>query len=89
MSIFSRWTFQLIMSSYSIFGFKAYKSSYLKLYFPFIISGTTIFFLFSAAHTALSNAPDDKWVKIVENVAEGTKRQALKAEAEKYLKEHH
>jgi hypothetical protein len=58
------------------------------LYFPFFISSTTIFFLFSAAHTALSNAPDDKWVKMVENVAEASRQQKLKAEAEEYLKKH-
>jgi hypothetical protein len=31
-------------------------------------------------------APDDKWVKIVENGAESTERQALKTQAEEWLK---
>jgi hypothetical protein len=44
--------------------------------------------LFSAAHTALSNAPDDKWVKMVEIVAEASRQQKLKVEAETYLKKH-
>ena len=33
-------------------------------------------------------APDDKWVKIVDNVAESSAKQALKQEAQDYLKTH-
>ncbi len=37
----------------TFFGLRVYKSPFLKLYFPFVISGSTIYFLFSAAHTKM------------------------------------
>ncbi|KAI9207557.1 uncharacterized protein BJ171DRAFT_493015 [Polychytrium aggregatum] len=37
-------------------GQRVWPSPVLKLYFPFFISGSTAFFLFSAAHSALTNA---------------------------------
>ncbi|KAJ3213430.1 hypothetical protein HDU67_002905 [Dinochytrium kinnereticum] len=53
----------------------------LKLYFPFMISGSTIFFLFSGAHTAMSNEAHDKWINIVNNVKDNSKYQVLKNQA--------
>lgn len=76
------------MALKTLFGQRVWTSSYLKLYFPFIITGTTAFFLFGSAHTALSNAPDDKWNRIVQNGEEASKRQALKSAALAWSEKH-
>ncbi|EGF80419.1 hypothetical protein BATDEDRAFT_88795 [Batrachochytrium dendrobatidis JAM81] len=69
-----------------LFGMKVYKTSFLKLYLPFILSGSTVYFGVASIHTALTNAPDDKWVNIVNIVEAATKNQVLKNEATDYLK---
>ncbi|KAJ3086855.1 hypothetical protein HK102_012333 [Quaeritorhiza haematococci] len=53
----------------------------LKLYWPFFISGSTAFFMFSWAHTKLMDDPTDKWVNIVENVNRDSALQKMKNEA--------
>ncbi|KAI8848327.1 hypothetical protein BC829DRAFT_394202 [Chytridium lagenaria] len=39
---------------------------------------STIYFLFSGAHTAMRNESHDKWINIVNNVREGSKVQVEK-----------
>lgn len=67
-------------------GRRVWPGTYLKLYFPFIISSSTVFFLFGNVVTKLTDAPDDKWVNLVENVEASGRRQKLKSEAEEYFK---
>ncbi|KAJ3071159.1 hypothetical protein HDU98_005735 [Podochytrium sp. JEL0797] len=62
-------------------GMKVWPASMLKTYFPFLISGTTAYFMFNAAGTAMKNDPEDKWVKIVDNVRDASAQQKLKNEA--------
>ncbi|KAJ3274489.1 hypothetical protein HDV01_002617 [Terramyces sp. JEL0728] len=69
-------------------GARVWPGNFLKLYFPFIISGSTIYFLVASTHTQLMDAPDDKWVGICDNVRESSAQTAMKQEAEKYLREH-
>ncbi|KAJ3107982.1 hypothetical protein HDU97_002562 [Phlyctochytrium planicorne] len=69
-------------------GFRVWPASILKVYFPFVLSGSTIFFLFSGAHTAMSNDSHDKWRNIVNNVREDSKYQAKKNAAAAWYEEH-
>ncbi|KAJ3105284.1 hypothetical protein HDU96_008646 [Phlyctochytrium bullatum] len=64
-----------------IFLVRVWPATFLKLYFPFMISGSTIYFLFGAAHIGLMNDANDKWVNIVKNVKEASKKQVFKNEA--------
>ncbi|KAJ3149891.1 hypothetical protein HK101_001999 [Irineochytrium annulatum] len=61
--------------------------TFLKLYWPFMISGSTAFFLFSSAQVAMQNDPHDKWVNLTRNVDEAAKAQVLKAEAATWYEE--
>ncbi|KAI8922776.1 hypothetical protein BC831DRAFT_474303 [Entophlyctis helioformis] len=70
----------------TLFGKRIWPTTFLKFYFPFFMVGSTMYFLVAKAHTAMTNAADDKWVNIVSNVEEATARQKLKADAEAYLK---
>ncbi|RKP02943.1 hypothetical protein CXG81DRAFT_3347, partial [Caulochytrium protostelioides] len=48
-----------------VFGSKVYQSSFLKMYWPFMMTGTFMFYSITAAHTALMNDPYDKWNNIM------------------------
>ncbi len=58
-----------------------YSAPLLKIYWPFMLSGTTAFFLFSAAHTAMTNDPNDKWNRIVLDVKTSSAEYKVKAQA--------
>eukprot|EP00997_Jenningsia_sp_PLL12_P011342 NODE_8914_length_390_cov_27.436950_g8026_i0.p1 GENE.NODE_8914_length_390_cov_27.436950_g8026_i0~~NODE_8914_length_390_cov_27.436950_g8026_i0.p1 ORF type:complete len:87 (+),score=6.34 NODE_8914_length_390_cov_27.436950_g8026_i0:46-306(+) len=62
-------------------GQRVWKTPILKLYWPFMLTGPTIFFLFSAAHTAMSGDTEDKWNRIVDIARENTARTKMQAEA--------
>ncbi|KAI9350177.1 hypothetical protein BDR26DRAFT_1003821 [Obelidium mucronatum] len=68
-------------------GMKVWPASMLKTYFPFLISGTTAYFLFNFAGVKLRDDPTDKWAKVVENVREASAQQALKNEAAAWYNE--
>ncbi|KAI9327718.1 hypothetical protein DFJ73DRAFT_132611 [Zopfochytrium polystomum] len=54
------------MSAYkTIFGYRVWPASILKVYYPFMLSATTIYFLFSGAHFAMMNSSTDKWANLV------------------------
>ncbi|KAI8898339.1 hypothetical protein BC833DRAFT_590228 [Globomyces pollinis-pini] len=73
------------MAAYRTFlGTRVWPGNYLKLYFPFIITGTTSFFLFANVHTKLMNAPDGKWEHMMRNVSESTAAQKNKNDAVDY-----
>ncbi|TPX71876.1 hypothetical protein SpCBS45565_g00807 [Spizellomyces sp. 'palustris'] len=46
-------------------GQRVWPATILKLYFPFFISGSMAFFLFSFAHTKMMDSPSAKWENIV------------------------
>ncbi|KAI9099441.1 hypothetical protein DFS34DRAFT_617589 [Phlyctochytrium arcticum] len=69
-------------------GQRVWPASILKVYAPFFVSGSFAFFLFSFAHTKMMDAPDSKWVNIVNNVRDQTERQQLKAAATEYYEQH-
>jgi hypothetical protein len=69
-------------------GRRVWPAPFLKLYFPFFLSGSTIFFLFSFAHTKMMDNPQDKWLNIVANVKQATADQVHKNAASAYLEEH-
>ncbi|KAJ3172907.1 hypothetical protein HDU87_007743 [Geranomyces variabilis] len=69
-------------------GQRVWPATILRLYFPFFISGSTAFFLFSAAHTAMIGSSQDKWVNIVNNVRKNTEQTQLKAAAQAYAEAH-
>ncbi|TPX54784.1 hypothetical protein PhCBS80983_g05760 [Powellomyces hirtus] len=69
-------------------GQRVWPATLLKLYFPFFISGSMAFFLFSFAHTKMMSSSQDKWVNIVNNVRRDTERQKLKAAAGEYYQAH-
>ncbi|OAJ41155.1 hypothetical protein BDEG_24796 [Batrachochytrium dendrobatidis JEL423] len=51
-----------------LFGMKVYKTSFLKLYLPFILSGSTVYFGVASIHTALTNVEyhlSTLWMKTV------------------------
>ncbi|KAI8617223.1 hypothetical protein BC830DRAFT_1114386 [Chytriomyces sp. MP71] len=62
-------------------GMRVWPASMLKTYFPFLLSGTTAYFLFNFAAVKMLDDPTDKWANIVENVRQASKQQALKNEA--------
>ncbi len=79
-------------------GHRVYQAPFLKLYFPFFLSGATIYFLFAFAHTKMMDRnlfssthladPQDKWLNIVDNVKKATAQQKLKNEALEYMDKH-
>ncbi|KND02505.1 uncharacterized protein SPPG_09074 [Spizellomyces punctatus DAOM BR117] len=69
-------------------GQRVWPATILKLYFPFFISGSMAFFLFSFAHTKMMDSPSAKWENIVNNVRRDTARQKLKAAAGEYYEAH-
>ncbi|KAH6565993.1 hypothetical protein BASA50_005287 [Batrachochytrium salamandrivorans] len=73
----------------TLLGMKIYKTNFLKLYFPFFMSGSTAYFGIAYVHTKLSNAPDNKWVDIVQNVENANVQQTLRSDATEYLKKLH
>ncbi|KAL3901803.1 MAG: hypothetical protein SGCHY_000332 [Lobulomycetales sp.] len=65
-------------------GQRVWRVPILRIYYPFILSGVTSFFVFSWLHTAFSNDPTNKWNNIVLNVEKGTAETMMKAEATEY-----
>ncbi|KAJ1568629.1 hypothetical protein HK405_015831, partial [Cladochytrium tenue] len=49
-------------------GYRVYQTPMLKPYFPFMITGVTIYFLFSAAHIAMMNNAQNKFENLVSDV---------------------
>ncbi|KAJ3021064.1 UNVERIFIED_CONTAM: hypothetical protein HDU68_009816 [Siphonaria sp. JEL0065] len=68
-------------------GMRVWPASILKTYFPFIISGTTAYFLFNFAGVKLKDDPTDKWANIVANVKSASEQQAIKNEAADWYNE--
>ncbi|KAJ3075662.1 hypothetical protein HDU99_001496 [Rhizoclosmatium hyalinum] len=68
-------------------GMRVWPASMLKTYFPFLISGTTAYFLFNFAGVKMRDDPTDKWANIVDNVRQASKQQALKNDASDWWNE--
>ncbi|KAJ3377310.1 hypothetical protein HDU92_008441, partial [Lobulomyces angularis] len=68
----------------TFFGERVWSVPILRVYFPFFLSGTTSFFLFSYVHVLFSNDANDQWNKIVDNGNYSTAVQKLKNEASAY-----
>ncbi|KAJ3415510.1 hypothetical protein HDV05_004712 [Chytridiales sp. JEL 0842] len=68
-------------------GFKVWPANILKVYWPFMVSGSLAYFLFGSAATAMLNEPTSKWANISNNVKEESKKQVLKTEAANWLEE--
>ncbi|TPX45279.1 hypothetical protein SeMB42_g04069 [Synchytrium endobioticum] len=66
-------------------GQRVWPGSFLKVYYPFFISGSLAFFLFSFAHTKMMNNPTDKWMNIVKDVQDATEKQKLRNEATQWF----
>ncbi|KAJ3226003.1 hypothetical protein HDU81_007548 [Chytriomyces hyalinus] len=62
-------------------GQRVWPTSMLKPYFPFIISGTTAYFLFNWVAVKLKDDPTDKWTEIVNIVRDASETQKVKNEA--------
>ncbi|KAI9353075.1 hypothetical protein DFJ73DRAFT_776259 [Zopfochytrium polystomum] len=68
------------MSAYkTIFGYRVWPASILKVYYPFMLSATTIYFLFSST---------DKWANLVKDVQAQANIQKEKTAAAEYLASH-
>ncbi|KAJ3054795.1 hypothetical protein HK097_000787 [Rhizophlyctis rosea] len=72
----------------TLFGRRVWPANILRVYWPFYLSGTFTFFLFSYFHTKLMNSPEDKWINIVNNVRRDTERTKLKNAATQYFESH-
>ncbi|KAL2913460.1 hypothetical protein HK105_207072 [Polyrhizophydium stewartii] len=70
----------------TLFGARVWPTNFLKLWFPFFMTGSTAYFGVAYIHTKLMDAPDDKWVNIVKNVQDSTEAQNVRKEVETYLK---
>ncbi|TPX75826.1 hypothetical protein CcCBS67573_g02884 [Chytriomyces confervae] len=54
-------------------GMRVWPTSMLKPYFPFIVSGTTAYFLFNWVAVKLKDDPTDKWTEIVYQLSDSAK----------------